>query len=99
MHITTGHPEVADYLYEILATIENPDVIYEGNENGLIAAKSFPELNAKFVVVIYKEVSASDGFVINAFLSSKKQEFEKKKYYGNSWLKRIFLSSAVPAAA
>lgn len=79
MHITTGHPEVADYLYEILATIENPDVIYEGNENGLIAAKSFPELNAKFVVVIYKEVSASDGFVITAFLSSKKQEFEKKK--------------------
>ncbi len=41
MHITTGHPEVADYLFEILATIENPEVIYEGNENGLIAIKPF----------------------------------------------------------
>ena len=27
MHVTIGHPEVADYLFEILATIENPEVI------------------------------------------------------------------------
>ncbi|MEO5673792.1 MAG: PBECR2 nuclease fold domain-containing protein [Chitinophagales bacterium] len=79
MHITTGHPDVADYLFEILATIENPDVIYEGNENGLIAAKSFPELSDKFVVIVYLEVSADDGFVITAFVSNKSQEFEKKK--------------------
>lgn len=78
-HITTGHHEVADYLFEILATFENPEVIYEGNEKGLIAVKSFPELSDKFVAVIYKEVSADDGFVITAFVSNKKQEFEKKK--------------------
>src|SRR5436190_15036903 len=78
MHITIGHPEVADYLFEILAAIENPEAIYQGNENGLIAVKSFPELSDKFVVVIYKEISPDDGFVITAFVSNKKQEFEKK---------------------
>jgi hypothetical protein len=36
-HITTGHPEIADYFYEILESIENPDVIYEGFNDAKIA--------------------------------------------------------------
>ena len=36
-HISTGHPEIADYYYEILETIENPQIIFEGNYNSLIA--------------------------------------------------------------
>ena len=27
-HITIGHPEMADYFYEILETIENPYIIF-----------------------------------------------------------------------
>jgi hypothetical protein len=26
-HITTGHPEIADYYFEILETIETPQII------------------------------------------------------------------------
>ena len=33
-HITTGHPEMADYYYDILETIENPVIIYKGNFGG-----------------------------------------------------------------
>jgi hypothetical protein len=33
-HISTGHPEVADYYYEIFETIENPRVIYQGEYEG-----------------------------------------------------------------
>ncbi len=33
LHITTGHPDIADYYYEILETIENPEIIYEGTNN------------------------------------------------------------------
>ena len=36
-YISTGHPEIADYYYEILETIENPQIIFEGNYNSLIA--------------------------------------------------------------
>ena len=42
-HITTGHPEIADYYYEILETIENPEIIYEGNNYTKIAIRKFQE--------------------------------------------------------
>lgn len=78
-HITTGHPEIADYFFEILETIENPMIIYEGNVGGLIAVSFKFENTGKFIVVVYKEISLEDGFVITSFLSNKEQKFEKKK--------------------
>lgn len=78
-HITTGHPEIADYYYEILDTIENPDIIYEGNNDAKIAIRKFQETFTKFVVAVYKETSANDGFIITAHFSNKEQEFKKKK--------------------
>ncbi len=78
-HITTGHPEIAGYYYEILETIENPDIIYEGNNDAKIVIKKFMERNDKFVVVVYKEINANDGFVITAHFSNKLQEFQNKK--------------------
>lgn len=78
-HITIGHPEMADFFYEILETIENTDIIYEGNYGGLIAVSTeLTELN-KFIIVVYKEVSGEDGFIITAYSSNKIQQFEKKK--------------------
>lgn len=77
-HITTGHPEIADYYYEILETIENPEIIYEGTNNAQIAVSSFLKTINKFVVVVYKE-NIDDGFIITAYFSNKQQEFQKKK--------------------
>lgn len=82
-HITIGHPEIADYYYEILEVIENPDTIYGGNNDANIAIKKLQEKLDKFVVVVYKEVSAKDGFVITAHFSNKQQEFQKKKILWN----------------
>ena len=78
-HITTGHPEIADFYFEILETIENPKTIYEGKEGGLIAVSYTLEQLSKFVVVIYKELSGVDGFVITAYISNKEEKFERKK--------------------
>ena len=78
-HITLGHPEIAGFYYEILESIEKPDSIYEGKYGELIATKHFEKLNNKFVVVIYKELSEEDGFVITAYLSNEIQEFVKRK--------------------
>ena len=76
-HISTGHPEIADYYYDILDTIENPKIIYKGTNNGLIAVSSRFESENKFIVVIYKEIDDNDGFVITAYLTSKFQKFNK----------------------
>ena len=78
-HITIGHPEIADYYYEILETIETPEIIYKGNNDAKIAIRKFQERIPAFVVVVYKETSANDGFIITAHFSNKKQEFKKKK--------------------
>jgi hypothetical protein len=78
-HISTGHPEIADYYFEILETIEKPQTIYEGKQGGLIAVSFKNEQTNKFIVVIYKEVSSEDGFVITAYISNKEQKFENKK--------------------
>lgn len=78
-HITTGHPEVADYYYEILETIENPQAVYEGTNNGLIALSFQLELSDKFLVVIYRETNETDGFVITAYVSNKIKTIQNKK--------------------
>ncbi|MFP4621702.1 MAG: hypothetical protein ACLFM7_10350 [Bacteroidales bacterium] len=82
-HISIGHPEIADYYFEILETIESPTIIYEGYHGGLIAISSNIEHTRKFIVVVYKEISANDGFVITAYISNNKQKFDKKKIIWN----------------
>lgn len=78
-HITLGHPEVADFYYEILETVENPDIIYEGKNKERIAVGKLKKGFTKFVVVVYKEIKKEDGFIITAYLSTKEQKFKKKK--------------------
>ncbi len=79
LHITVGHPEMADYYYEILEAIEQPDLIYEGKNEELLAVKEFDKTTPKFIVVIYKETDKADGFIITAFISKRRHEFDKKK--------------------
>lgn len=78
-HISVGHPEIAGYYFEILECIEKPDAIYEGKLGELIAIKNIFKLNDKFVVLVYKEVSENDGFIITPYLSNKINEFIKRK--------------------
>jgi len=78
-HISTGHPEIADYYYEILETIENPNIIYEGIYGDLIAVSDRDDTSGKFIVVVYKELSHTDGFIITAFISNKTNYLDKKK--------------------
>jgi hypothetical protein len=78
-HISTGHPEIADYYFEILETIENPKTLYEGMYGELIAISNKLEQSNKFIVAVYKEIDSNDGFIITAYLTNKEQKFEKKK--------------------
>ena len=75
-HITEGHPEVAGYYFEVLDSIENPDFVYKGNQEELLAVKAISE--NKFMVVIYKELDIENGFVITSFLSNKIKYLKNK---------------------
>ena len=48
-----------------MATITEPEIILDGNEGALMAIRTL-EIG-RVLVVVYKETSNNDGFVITAF--------------------------------
>lgn len=64
-HITENHDDLSSYFPEVLETIETPIFILRGNKGSLKATKNFGK--NKWLVVIYKEKSKKDGFVITAY--------------------------------
>ncbi len=73
-HIVENHDDLASYFYDVLETVEKPDTVIRGNKGTLKAAKNIG--GNKWLVVIYREVSKKDGFVITAYLLDKKPKGE-----------------------
>ncbi len=76
-HITEEHSEMAGYYFEVLETIEEPEIIYEGKTGELLAVRNIEE--GKYIVVIYRELSKEDGFVITAFITKQKNKLERRR--------------------
>jgi len=76
LHITEGHPELAGCYFEVLETVSDPDAVYEGNYGAMIAKK---KMDGKHLVMIYKEIGTTDGFVITAFLTKKPETIERRR--------------------
>lgn len=69
-HIVENHDEMASHFHDVLEAIEEPDLVVRGNAGTHKAARNRGKRN--WLVVIYREVSRKDGFVITAyFLDSK----------------------------
>lgn len=74
-HIVENHDEVAGLAFEVLETIIKPDIIVNGWKGELLAVK---KINTKYLVVVYKEISKKDGFIITAFLTSKINQLKRR---------------------
>ncbi len=57
-----------------LETVEKPHLIIKGNKGSLKAATNIGK--KKWLVVIYKEISKQDGFIITAYFLSKRPKGE-----------------------
>ena len=77
LHITEGHPEMAGYYYEVLEAIQEPDFIYKGSYDELLAVRNIGI--DIFIIVVYKETSKTNGFVITAFISKKINYLQNKE--------------------
>ncbi len=73
-HIIENHDELASYYYEVLETVENPDFIIRGNKGTLKATRNIGK--NKWLVVIYREVSIKEGFIITAYFLDKRPKGE-----------------------
>lgn len=77
VHITEEHAEMAGYLYDVLETVQEPLAVFEGNEGELLAVREIE--TGKFIVAVYRETSAEDGFIITAFLTKRGKSLERRK--------------------
>ena len=76
-YIATGHGEMARKRNQVLTAVQNPDKIVEGTHDGeFLAAKQ--QRNGNWVVVVYKELTNSDGFVITAWVAMNDNALKKK---------------------
>lgn len=80
-HITEEHCELAGMKLEILEAVEDPSHILAGKYGEMLAVKRYDE--HKYLVVVYRE-NINDGFVITAFLTSRKPFLGKRKLLWSS---------------
>ena len=79
-HIVLMHSNLADKQNQVLATVKNPEYIFKGKANELLAVSVLSKRG--YIVVVYKE-SANDGFIITAFETTDKLWLFKKELIWN----------------
>lgn len=83
LHIRTAHPELENTTTAtILEVIHNPELILQGDFGELLAVKRKSRKDY-WLVVVYKEVSNKDGFIITAYVTSDTRWLFKRKSIWN----------------
>lgn len=75
-HISEGHPELSGLSFEVLETIDSPDLVVRGLAGELLALR---KINKKYLVGVYREVNKKEGFVITAFYTKDLKSLLKKR--------------------
>lgn len=73
-HIVENHDDLASNFYEALDTVGKPDIVVRGNKGTLKAVRNIGR--RKWLVVVYRELSKHDGFVITAYVLDTKPKGE-----------------------
>ncbi len=81
-HITLLHPILANKQNQVLDTVKNPDYIFKGRAEELLAVSAISK--SGYVVVVYK-AEIIDGFIITAFETTNTRWLFKKE---KIWSKR-----------
>ncbi|NPV06873.1 MAG: hypothetical protein HPY83_02785 [Anaerolineae bacterium] len=74
-HITEQHSELAGYYFEVLEAVVGAEAVYQGSAGECLAVR---EVDPGKYLVVYRELSASDGFVITAFLTRRRARLERR---------------------
>ena len=68
-HIVTNHDDLYGYRDDVLHAIERPEVVLRGHGGTKIAVRNYGR--RRYLMVVYRELSQRDGFIITAFFSGK----------------------------
>jgi len=75
-HISESHQELVSLSFEVLETINQPDIVIEGLVGEFLALR---KINKKYLVSVYREINQKNGFVITAFYTSDLKSLLKKR--------------------
>ena len=72
-HVESNHPEMQAHRALVLETVGEPDFVQEGDFGVLLAARQYNQapLAGKYVLVAYRELGKTDGFVLTAYLTRR----------------------------
>jgi len=68
-HIVENHDDLAGHYEDVLAAVEDPDMILVGHRGSLIAVRGASR--DLYLAVVYRQLSDDDGFIITAYLTSR----------------------------
>lgn len=70
LHITSSHKEIDPMdVSTILAVIKKPDMVLAGDAGEFLAVRKRVR-KKDWIVVVYKETDATDGFVLTAYVTT-----------------------------
>lgn len=75
-HIIEEHCELAGLREDVLETVARAERVFAGGAGELLAVKMLEE--GKALVVVYRETSSEDGFVITAFSTRRMAGIERR---------------------
>jgi hypothetical protein len=73
-HIVENHDDMASSFHEVLDAVQKPEFILRGSHGALKAIRNLG--GRKWMAVVYREVSKRDGFVVTAYLLSRRPKGE-----------------------
>jgi hypothetical protein len=85
-HIVESHDDLAGYYDQVLEAVEDPDFVCTGYAGTLMAGKQLGR--RKYLMVIYKELTRRDGFIITAYFTSEVFRRRIRWRKGQPWRKR-----------
>ena len=63
--------------HDVLETVGAPDAVYEGDSGERLAVSR--RYAPRHLVVAYRDVSSTDGFVITAFFMTRAKRIERRR--------------------
>jgi hypothetical protein len=78
-HVVRRHPEMKEQKEKVLETVSDPDAIYQGDYDECLAVRLYPRtpLTRKHLVVVYRETSHNDGFILTAYFATEPSKRRK----------------------
>ena len=72
-HICRRHPEMARQRRRVVETVRQPAEVLQGDFGTKLAARFYRRtpLTSKYLVVAYKEVGTTDGFIVTAYFARR----------------------------